>query len=429
MGSSWSDPPGLWRGSWWRGFATRASQYFSLSPDKVAAGAASAAAAEQARQSAQLEAPVIWLLGKVQSGKSSIIQRLTGATQAEIGEGYRAKTRTAMIFDFPAEAPLLRFLDTRGLGETGYDPAEDLAASEAKANLLIAVMRAGDPSQQPVIDVLRRVRDKHPDWPVIVAQTWLHARYPAKFTHPLPYPFTGRPEDAGLPGVPDDLSRALTHQRGSFSDMPGTAPILFVPIDFTRPEDGLSPADYGVEALLSAIETAAPATVRSRLSALRASEGDDLSTAAHGLIVGFSFAAAGADVVPVVGMVAVPGIQGALLHALAGRFGVEWSREHILAFLSSLGTLALTRYGLGFGLRQLAKLIPVYGQSVGAAAAAAASFIFTYALGRAACVYLAARRIGQKPKDDEIVAAYAKGLREAFDIFNRRKVDGTGSTV
>jgi len=66
---------------------------------------------------ARLFAPVVWLVGKVQGGKTSIIRILTEVTDAEIGAGFRACTRTARIFDFPVEAPIIRFLDTRGLGE------------------------------------------------------------------------------------------------------------------------------------------------------------------------------------------------------------------------------------------------------------------------------------------------------------------------
>ena len=70
------------------------------------------------------------------------VQHHDAATEAEIGEGFRAMTRTAVVFDFPAEAPVLRFLDTRGLGERGYDPSEDLATCENQSHLLIVVMRA-----------------------------------------------------------------------------------------------------------------------------------------------------------------------------------------------------------------------------------------------------------------------------------------------
>src|SRR5262245_1246801 len=124
-------------------------------------------------------APLVWLVGKVQSGKTSIIRTLTGANDAEIGAGFRACTKTARIFDFPAEVPIIRFLDTRGLGEAAYDPAEDIAFCEGRSHLLLAVVKALDAEQQAVLDVIRAARRRHPDWPVVVAQTSLHEGYDA----------------------------------------------------------------------------------------------------------------------------------------------------------------------------------------------------------------------------------------------------------
>ena len=40
-----------------------------------------------------MPAPVIWLFGKVQSGKTSIIRALTGAERAQIGGGFKPCTR------------------------------------------------------------------------------------------------------------------------------------------------------------------------------------------------------------------------------------------------------------------------------------------------------------------------------------------------
>src|SRR5262245_12728664 len=82
----------------------------------------------------RLPMPIFWLFGKTQSGKTSAIKYLTGADQAEIGKGFRPCTRFSRRYEFPtAEAPLLSFLDTRGLDEPGYDPAEDLARFNALA--------------------------------------------------------------------------------------------------------------------------------------------------------------------------------------------------------------------------------------------------------------------------------------------------------
>jgi hypothetical protein len=92
--------------------------------------------------------PTLWLLGKTGAGKSSIVRALTG--EGEVGSGFTPCTRTALAFDFPAETPVLRFLDTRGLGEVGYDPAEDLAEAERGSHMVLVVARLDDPVQGPV---------------------------------------------------------------------------------------------------------------------------------------------------------------------------------------------------------------------------------------------------------------------------------------
>ena len=39
--------------------------------------------------------PVVWLIGKAQAGKTSIIRALTGSETAKIGNGFQPCTRTA----------------------------------------------------------------------------------------------------------------------------------------------------------------------------------------------------------------------------------------------------------------------------------------------------------------------------------------------
>jgi hypothetical protein len=80
-----------------------------------------------------------------------------------------------------SRSPLLRFLDTRGLGEADYDPAGYIPWCEGQSHLLLTVMQVADPVQDAVLRVLRQARRRHPDWPLVVAQTGLH-RYPAS-TH------------------------------------------------------------------------------------------------------------------------------------------------------------------------------------------------------------------------------------------------------
>nr|WP_294513414.1 GTPase [uncultured Rhodopila sp.] len=398
--------------NWWTGVSQTIRGWFSWSVQDVAAGASSARTVEAVRFRAIEAAPIIWMLGKVQSGKSSIVQRLTRASEAEVGEGFRPMTKTARIFDFPPEAPVVRFLDTRGLGETGYDPAEDIAASERQAQLLLVVLRAGDPAQDAVFEATRAIRARHPAWPVVVAQTWLHALYPFPPSHPEPYPF----DSDGLK-IPDALARALTHQRQQFGALGGTGAVMFVPLDFTRPDDGLAPPDYGLDALLAALSEALPSAVMARIDALHADRGGKIASEARSAILGYAVVAGAADALPIVAIAAVPAVQGAMLRTLGSRFSVEWTAADIGSLLGAVGTAALVRQGIGFALKQAAKLIPVYGQIGGAAAASLSSFAFTYALGYAACVYLKGRRTGVAASTRDIQEAYREALVKAFDIF------------
>jgi hypothetical protein len=57
--------------------------------------------------------------------------------------------------------------------------------------------------------------------------------------------------------LPHALQQALAHQRRLFDGLPGPPP-RFVPIDFTVPEDGLSPHDFGLEMFWRALQEAGP---------------------------------------------------------------------------------------------------------------------------------------------------------------------------
>src|SRR5262247_3243533 len=139
--------------------------------------------ADHAAAFAEAEAPVIWLLGKTQAGKTSIVAALTGEGREDIGNGFQPATRTARKYAWPPDRPLLRFLDTRGLADVAdYDPAEDIAFAEGQSHLVLVVLRAEDMNAAPVLGPLRAARQRHPDWPVIVAQTRLHDLYPPRYT-------------------------------------------------------------------------------------------------------------------------------------------------------------------------------------------------------------------------------------------------------
>ena len=371
------------------------------------------ALAEAARRQAP---PLIWLLGNTQSGKTSIIRALTGAERAEIGDGFRPCTRTAQVYDFPAQAPVIRFLDTRGLGEVDYEPAADLAQCEAQSHLLVAVLRVSETRPQDLIEVLRKVRRRQPDWPVVVAQTCLHEGYPAPDDqHVQPYPF----EHEDWPArVPPELARLIQAQREAVGALPGDAPVYWVPIDFTLPEDDYQPIDYGLEALWTSLEAAAALGLQARLRSdpnLRS----ELERAAHPQIVGYSLAAAAAGAVPLADLAAVPALQARLLQVLASLYGVDWNRRVLAEFGALLGGGFALAYGTRLAGRSLAKLIPGWGQTAGALWGASASAGSTYALGKAACLYLQQRKLGRTVPAERLRQAFAEGLIEARQVLGR----------
>lgn len=362
-------------------------------------------------------APVLWLLGKAQSGKSSVIRALTGSTRAEIGNGFQPCTRTASFYDFPAEAPVVRFLDTRGLGEVAYDPEEDLAWCESQSNLVIAVMKVTDLEQQSVVEALSAVRRRHPNWPILVLQTCLHETYPPQEDHVYPWPFDQEPLP---PTVPADLRRLLMEQRKLLQHLPGRGEVAWVPVDLTLPEDGFEQAHYGLEALWDAMERISTLELRARLQedpAIR----DTLSRAAHPHIVGYSMTAVGLGALPLVDTALVPALQVKLLHTLGTIYRQPWNARTATEFFGLLGAGVAAGYGMRWAGRNLVKLVPVWGQTLGAAWGASSSAAVTYALGKAAAYYLARRGQGMAVEPDAIRAIYSDAFRRGASLSTEQK--------
>lgn len=350
--------------------------------------------------------PVVWLIGKAQAGKTSIIRALTGSATAEIGNGFQPCTRTARFYDFPAEAPVVRFLDTRGLGEVAYDPAEDMHYCESQAHLALGVMKAMDIRQDAVREVLRAVRQRHPEWPVLIAQTGLHEAYPPGGEHALPYPYDRQPWPSR---IPHDLTRALCAQRDSLGTLPGSAPVSWVPVDLTLPEDGWKPVDYGLEALWAAIGHSSESGLQARLQG-DAGVRDVYARAAHPHIVGHALVAAGIGALPLVDLAGVPAVQVKLLHSLATLYEQHWDRRRIAEFFSLLGIGVSASYVARMLGREVVKLIPGWGPTVGAMWGATASGAMTYALGKTASAYFVSRR-QDRPVDAEAMRrVYAEAL-------------------
>lgn len=337
---------------------------------------------EAAMAARRARVPVLWLLGKTGAGKSSVVQRLTGDSRAEIGNGFEPCTRTADLYDHPRDAPVMRFLDTRGLGEAGYDPAEDLAACRGASHALLVLTRADDVEQSSLVRALENLGRAARELAVVHLHTALHA-------------------------VPDaaDRRRAVAHNARLVAEaLDRTVPI--VELDFTDPDDGFDDPDVGLPALRTTLIDLVPA-LEEALARRDASDGEQAAFLANRReVIGYASAAAAVDALPGIGLVGVPTVQGKLLHALAARYGYDWNRGVAREFLTALGTTFLYRYLISFLAREVAKFIPVYGQTAGAATAATLSFASTYAIGRAACMYLHARVAGERVETADLQAAF-----------------------
>lgn len=328
--------------------------------------------------------PVLWLLGKTGAGKSTIVQRLTGDTKASIGNGFAPCTQTASFYDHPATAPVVRFLDTRGLGETDYDPGEDLAYCRARSHAVLIITRVDDTSQSDVIQALQGLRQPA-ELPVIHVHTTLQA-------------------------IPDASAREramrINHEQISAAL---ARPLTEVAVDF--PDDTDPALDTGLDTLRSAIVELVP-DLHEALSRRLARDAEHAAFLLHRReVLGYASAAAAVDAMPAIGIVGVPSLQGKLLHTLAGRYAQPWTAAQGRDFIAALGAAFLYRYGLSYLGRQAAKFLPVYGQTLGAATAAGISFASTYALGRTACLYLFKRSQGAAVDRETLRATF----REAFN--------------
>ncbi len=351
--------------------------------------------------------PVLWLLGKTQSGKSSIIRGITGRSDIEIGEGWKACTRTSRIYDFPnEEEAILRFLDTRGIGEPFYDPAEDIAYAERQANGILVVMRACDPAQEIIKTVLAKVRRQKQTWPVVLVQTTLHEAYPRDTGHLRPYCFDASP----LPeAVPTDLARALEYQRQDFAGLFDRR----VAIDFTHEMDGYEPQLYGLDALWTALAGIVPAGFRDMLTAkpeIVSGLRDALFDTALPHILSYSLAAGAAAMVPapVLNLSVVTVAQGKMLHSISSIY-----HRSIIQALTALAPAL----GVSFLARMLGRSVASGIPGVGTAVAGISTASATYALGCLVCWYFAKVARGDVPTKEQINRVYQAELARGLERF------------
>jgi uncharacterized protein (DUF697 family)/predicted GTPase len=366
----------------------------------------------------QTPVPVFWLYGKTQSGKTSLIKFLTGAEEAEIGQGFKPCTRFSRMYQFPTpEAPLVTFFDTRGVDEPGYDPREDLARFDAQAHVVLITVKALDHALENLIDHFRPIRDSQPGRPVVLAVTCLHEAYPQE-QHPRPYEeidWSARagaaPADGRVPPH-DSLRTSLDEQRRRFQGLYDH----LVPIDLTPPGEGFNDPNYGGDRLKEVLLEVLPAAHRQTLINLdKATHGLQDLYAQHALphILAYSSLAATAGAIPIpwVDLVLIPGVQTRMIYHLAEYYGQPLSGQRFLELSSALGMGMLVRQAV----REVVKFVPFVGSVVGAALAGSA----TFALGKAFCYYYAAVHAGHVPKPEDLRRYYKEQLALAEQLWRK----------
>lgn len=360
--------------------------------------------------------PTIWLFGKTGSGKSSVIRYLTGVEAIRIGSGFKPQTRHSHRYDFPtAEQPVLQFLDTRGLGETDYDPAEDIKQFEDDANLVLVTVRVLDNALDGVVKPLRTIRKAKPSRPVLLMLTCLHDAYPQQ-QHPTPDPFAQFPgfseKPWELPDVPDALKTALRNQHDRFEDLADR----IVPVDFTQPDDGFDEPELGGERLKQAIIDLLPDAYRQaflRLQDVMDSLQDLHERRAMPYILGAASlsSTAAAFPVPWIDLPVVAGIQSEMIRRISHVYSQPMDVQQFLKMAGAVGGPLFLRHMV----RESLKAIPV----VGSAANAALAFATTYALGKACCWYFGEVLAGGAPTAAELKEQMKNQMDAAKNVWQK----------
>jgi uncharacterized protein (DUF697 family)/predicted GTPase len=376
---------------------------------------------EQVRQ--RLPATEVILIGKAQTGKSSIIQAMTGTSAEIVGQGFRPHTAHTQRYAYPTDdLPLLNFIDTVGLGEGLRNPqavASELqgllqsapaAAAPADtpvdvlqaAQILIVTLKITDFAVDSVYRLLRDLRRTHPQVPCLGVITCLHDLYPPTVTEHPPHP----PSDS-------EIQRAIAALQTQFQ----TVCDRFVYIDFTQAEDGYSPVLYGLESFVDAVATLLPTAEAEVIHQLidQAGVGDAIGNlyrdAGRRYILPFSIMAATVAAVPLpfTTMPVLTALQASLVTLLGRLYGQTLTPAQAGGLVSAIaGGFAAQAIG-----RELIKFIPGFGSVVAASWAAA----YTWALGEGACVYFGDLMGGKKPDPERIQSVMQDAFKEAQGRF------------
>ena len=351
------------------------------------------------------------LIGKTQSGKSSIVRGLTGVSAEIVGQGFRPHTKHTNQYTYPNDdLPLLIFTDTVGLGEAQKNTdsiiqelTDKLQASNHQARVVILTVKINDFATETLAQVAQNLRQLSPKIPYLLVVTCLHEIYPSQSDDHPAYP----------PNV-EDINRAFNQLKEDFQGLYDDA----ILIDFTLEEDGYTPVFYGLETLRDSIAKQLPEAESVAIHQLLEGEtsekiGNLYRDVARRYIWAFSVAAATLAAVPLpfATMPVLTTLQVSQITLLGKLYGQILTPSQAGGIVSAIagGFLAQSTG------RELIKFIPGLGSIIAASWAGA----YTWALGEGACVYFGDLMGGKKPNPAQIQTVMQEAFKQAQNRFKR----------
>ncbi|WP_048327146.1 YcjF family protein [Crocosphaera watsonii] len=351
------------------------------------------------------------LIGKNQSGKSSIVRGLTGVSAEIVGQGFRPHTKHTNQYTYPNDdLPLLIFTDTVGLGEAQKNTdsiiqelTDKLQASNHQARVVILTVKINDFATETLAQVAQNLRQLSPKIPYLLVVTCLHEIYPSQSDDHPAYP----------PNV-EDINRAFNQLKEDFQGLYDDA----ILIDFTLEEDGYTPVFYGLETLRDSIAKQLPEAESVAIHQLLEGEtsekiGNLYRDVARRYIWAFSVAAATLAAVPLpfATMPVLTTLQVSQITLLGKLYGQILTPSQAGGIVSAIAGGFLAQ-SIG---RELIKFIPGLGSIIAASWAGA----YTWALGEGACVYFGDLMGGKKPNPAQIQTVMQEAFKQAQNRFKR----------
>lgn len=353
---------------------------------------------------AELPTTEALLIGKPQTGKSSLVRGLTGVSAEIVGQGFRPHTQNTERYFYPSsDLPLLIFTDTVGLGDVNQDTQQlieelvgDLKQETKRARVLILTIKINDFATETLGKIVQQLRQQYPNIPCLLVVTCLHEVYPSDISEHPAYP-------------PDyeEVKRTLSATEKAFTGLYERS----VMIDFTLEEDGYTPVFYGLEALRDSLADLLPEAEARTIHQLLDKEigekiGNLYRDVGRRYMLSFSIMAATFAAVPLpfATMPVLTALQVSMVGLLGKLYGQTLTPSQAGGVVSAIAGGFLAQL-VG---RELIKFVPGFGSVIAASWAAA----YTWALGEGACVYFGDLMGGKKPDPKKIQLV----MQEAFKV-------------